>query len=643
MDDTHVLWPRNTEYEIFTIGEKSHTLGALFLLNHRSVFTNGAPPWATIATQAKAEGALLDMDKLDWAFSFLLPPVTGAQLYELANNHIWRTEYAFTNFVSSAPPYLCPPYGSHSGNERDWTLYTFGMYYTLLNAGFRSVPTAGTASGVHPVPAGFSRVYVHLPDGFSYEKWLAGLEAGRSFVTTGPMLFAKVNEQLPGETFRQAGTPAKYRIAGTIVSEEKLSFIEVVHNGVAVRTIMPKNRETSEGAYESSFDTEVTTESSGWLAVRCWEDRPGGRFRWAHTAAWHIEVPGKPLKLRREEKEFLVERMKFEIERSRDVLPAEAQAENERALAAYGKLTPRDDSAEIAKQARPPKNDRELRYWLENMIWHHGFTAAEVRAATGFTLDEIHAAQQRHAIFATNRPPLAADAPLRVLPYPGGRHPRTGFLDGALNPQRDTKLGVFTPWDERSYVVVDVPEAIWSNLGLTYLAHDHVDTIWSKDGTVLDPLEWNRRPDGSLDFERTLPNGIAFGTKVVPGRDAVRMESWLRNGTSNTLTGLRLQNCVMLKAAKGFHAQTAQNKMLRAPYSACRSDDGRHWIITAWEPLDAVWQNPPVPCIHANGKLADCPPGQTVRSRGWVSFFEGDNLDAELERIEKTGWKTWKP
>jgi hypothetical protein len=457
------------------------------------------------------------------------------------------------------------------------------------------------------------------------------------------MLFATVNDRDPGERFRQAAGPAKYRIAGTIVSEEPLAFIEVIQNGIAVRTIMPRNRKTWAGALENSLDTELTLTGSGWLAVRCWEDRVGGRFRWAHSAPWHIEVPGRPLQPRREEKEFLLARMKFEIERSRGVLPPDAQAENERALAIYEKLAPSDDSDELDRQARPPKNDRELRYWLENMVWHHGFTVEEVRAATGLTLGKVRAAQQHLGIHATNRPAFAADAPLRVLPYPGGRHPRTGFLDGALRPQRDTKFSVFMPWDDRSYVVVDAPEAIWSNLGLTYLAHEHVDTIWTRTGTRLDPLEWNRRADGSLDFERTLPNGIAFGTKVVAAPDAVRMDTWLRNGTRNALTGLRLQNCVMLKAANGFHAQTGQNKVLRPPYAACRSEDGRRWIITAWDPLDTVWQNPPVPCMHANGKLADCPPGQTVRSRGWLSFYEGDNLDAELQRIDQSRSRTEQP
>jgi len=27
---------------------------------------------------------------------------------------------------------------------------------------------------------------------------------------------------------------------------------------------------------------------------------------------------------------------------------------------------------------RRPKNEAELRYWLQNMVWHHRFTEAEI-------------------------------------------------------------------------------------------------------------------------------------------------------------------------------------------------------------------------------------------------------------------------
>jgi len=228
---------------------------------------------------------------------------------------------------------------------------------------------------------------------------------------------------------------------------------------------------------------------------------------------------------------------------------------------------------------------------------------------------------------------------LIVLPYPGGRHPRIGFLEGAIDPQRETKFSVFTPWDRDSYVVIDVPEAVWSNLGLTYLAHTHIDTIWTSKGINLPKLEWKRRPDGALDIERVLPNKIAFGVKVKPTKDAIRMEMWLRNGTNERLTDLRIQICVMTKMAAGFQQQTNENKLFKNPYAACRSADGKRWIITAWENCHNPWGNERSPCFHSDPKFPDLKPGQTYRLHGWLSFFEGTDIEKEFERIEATGWR----
>ncbi|MEW6307123.1 MAG: hypothetical protein AB1705_26970 [Verrucomicrobiota bacterium] len=300
-------------------------------------------------------------------------------------------------------------------------------------------------------------------------------------------------------------------------------------------------------------------------------------------------------------------------------------------LSGYGAESP-------TSNARRPVNDADLRFWLQNMVWHHRFSTDEVVSATGLSAEEVRGALKRFRISEATRPKRKPGAPLLVVPYPGGRHPRIGFLDGAVNPQRETKVSVFTPWDDSSYVVVDVPEAIWSNLGLTYLAHTHVPTVWTRQNTELPKQEWNRRKDGTFDIERTLPNGIAFGAKVVPGKDAVRMELWLKNGTDKPLSDLRVQNCVMLKGVKGFNQQTKDNKVLQKPYVACKSENGKRWIITAWEPCNRPWANPPVPCLHSDPKFPDLKPGETGRLRGWLSFYEGTDLEAELKRIEATGW-----
>ncbi len=284
---------------------------------------------------------------------------------------------------------------------------------------------------------------------------------------------------------------------------------------------------------------------------------------------------------------------------------------------------------------RRPASDVELQAWLQNMVWHHRFTHEEITAATGLDKKSLTAALERFNIRPDNRPSHAVDSPLKVLPYPGGRHPRIGFLDGAIHPQRETKISVFTPWDEDSYVVADIPEAIWSNLGLTYLAHTHVPTVWTKKNINLPPLEWQRRKDGALVMERSLPNGIRFGTKVTAGRDVVRMEMWLQNGTKEKLTGMRVQNCVMLKGAPGFNQQTNDNKVLGQGWAACGSADGSRWIATGWQPAHRAWANPPVPCLHADPQFPACSPGQTVRLQGWLIFHEGKDIRARIRKLQK--------
>lgn len=293
----------------------------------------------------------------------------------------------------------------------------------------------------------------------------------------------------------------------------------------------------------------------------------------------------------------------------------------------------------LSASGRRPSSSAEEQFWLENMVRYHRFTTDEVAAATGMTHEEVRAALRKYDLTQTSVPRRGASDPLRVLPYPGGRHPRIGFLEGAVLPQRETKISVFTPWDDSSYVVVDVPEAIFSNLGLTYLAHTHIPTIWTEKNIQLPPLEWNRRADGTLESERVLPNGIAFGATIRPGREAVRMELWLRNRTHEPLKDLRVQNCVMLKGASGFAAQSSTNKLFAPPYAAVCDSSGQRWIITAWEPCHRTWANPDVPCLHSDPKFPDCAPNETVRLRGWLSFYESANIHAEFKRIEQTAWR----
>jgi hypothetical protein len=43
--------------------------------------------------------------------------------------------------------------------------------------------------------------------------------------------------------------------------------------------------------------------------------------------------------------------------------------------------------------------------------------------------------------------------------------------------------------------------------------------------------------------------------------------------------------------------------------------------------------------LHSDPQFPDCPAGETRRLRGWFSFYEGKDVDAEIRRIEATGWQ----
>ena len=309
------------------------------------------------------------------------------------------------------------------------------------------------------------------------------------------------------------------------------------------------------------------------------------------------------------------------------------------------RVTPDDLS-----EARRPKNDEALKFWLSNMLGAHGYSIDEVRAATGMSAEEIRAAKLRLGLDEFRRSSGDAKLPLLVLPYPGGRHPRIGFLDGAVAPQRETKVSVFAPWDDESYVVADIPEAIWWNREapetkdrggreLLYLAHTHIATHWTRKAIDLKPQEWKRAGDSGWRMERRLPNGVVFGASLKSLADHVSMEQWITNGTKESLSGLRVQNCVMLKGAKGFDDRDNANKTLTNPYAAVRSKEGDRWVITAWEPCVRPWANAKCPCLHSDPQFPDVPPGETRRIKGWLSFYEGEDIDGELKRIDETGWR----
>ena len=336
VDATHFIYPLNTEYEIFTVKGKSHTLGAFVVIGHQKPFDIKVPNVVPVAERAHREGGLIDLEKHSWPWSLAIVPLMKVDLFELANNHCWRTDFALRQWTIDAADDSMRLEKETAGlTEWGWIDFGFQTYYALLNCGFRLQPTAGTGSGVHPVPAGFGRVYVQVPGELTYEKWISGLRAGQSFVTTGPMLFVTINGQSPGHVFQNAAVDGQYRIQGRAISPLPVSRIEIIVNGEVVKTLETKVIGTSSGTIDVSFDEVITVPGSGWIAVRCFDDVPKKRVRFAHTSPVHIEVKDRPLYPRTNEIEYIIRRIKEEIARNRGVIDDAALSEYQQALQFY--------------------------------------------------------------------------------------------------------------------------------------------------------------------------------------------------------------------------------------------------------------------------------------------------------------------
>ena len=152
--------------------------------------------------------------------------------------------------------------------------YTTGLYYRYLNLGFKLPPSAGSATGVLPNPAGYNRMYVRLTAPFNVENWYTALRDGASFVTNGPMLF-----------FDAKPDGNKTAVHVKAQAREPLQRIEIVANGEVIRSVTP---EVGAKQWESRFTLDTGKHS--WLAARCFRATEGN-VRRAHTSP--VYLPGK--------------------------------------------------------------------------------------------------------------------------------------------------------------------------------------------------------------------------------------------------------------------------------------------------------------------------------------------------------------
>ncbi|MSR27174.1 MAG: hypothetical protein EXS06_09195 [Planctomycetaceae bacterium] len=156
----------------------------------------------------------------------------------------------------------------------------------FLDCGFRIPLTNGSD---HPARVvGAARAYVRIDGDFSYEKWIDGIRRGRTFTTSGPLLFLDVDGHTPGDSIaRDPDDRVTVRVRA--VSREPLGVVQVVSNGVVIA-----EETTEETTAELAVDLSVG--ESRWIVARA--SRGGGfncieRAGIAHTSAVQVVVEGR--------------------------------------------------------------------------------------------------------------------------------------------------------------------------------------------------------------------------------------------------------------------------------------------------------------------------------------------------------------
>jgi putative membrane-bound dehydrogenase-like protein len=206
------------------------------------------------------------------------------------------------------------------GNVDGVELLQFGVYrelgltdwYRLLTIGYR-FPCLGASD--YPACRWLAdcRTYVQMPGPKNMRAWFEGAAAGRSFVTTGPLLLLEVNGKAPGERIEIAG-PGPHSVTARIRVRSEVAPVSDVHlivNGKVAATFkVPPDQ--SEGKWVE-FEKQIDLREPAWIAAWAVGTSPSGNpDADAHTNPVYISLDGR-LPYDRDSLDALVKKLDTEL------------------------------------------------------------------------------------------------------------------------------------------------------------------------------------------------------------------------------------------------------------------------------------------------------------------------------------------
>jgi hypothetical protein len=227
---------------------RQHFLGHLSLLGLKQPVT----PWCTDGPSEAEMGAGLDATLSDWADR------CRAQGGTVVIPHFPLPNGEHATLIATGRADAVESLGV-------WPDLAYVHYYRYLNAGFRLPIAGGTDKMSNEVPIGLSRTYVrlHPDDDFGYDTWCAALRAGRSYMSSGPLLRLSVDGADIGDTVQLPDTGGTVAVEAAAASIFPMFRLELVHSG---RVIASSDSES--GAHELRINENVKIDKPGWICAR---------------------------------------------------------------------------------------------------------------------------------------------------------------------------------------------------------------------------------------------------------------------------------------------------------------------------------------------------------------------------------------
>jgi hypothetical protein len=177
-------------------------------------------------------------------------------------------------------------------------LITSEIWYRLLNCGFRLPAAAGTDAFPNFAslrgPPGLVRTFVQSGATLDHRRWLAGLKAGRTFVTNAPLLEFSLGGRAIGDEIRVAPATRQLQAIVRLRSNVPIDHLEIVGNGKVVATV------SLDATRMTANDTvAVPVQSSGWFVLRAYSDRAEmpvlDLYPFASTSPIYVRVGDQPV------------------------------------------------------------------------------------------------------------------------------------------------------------------------------------------------------------------------------------------------------------------------------------------------------------------------------------------------------------